>query len=409
LRSLARYSRNLRLAALAGLVSVAAGCGGGAAHNSSTTSAPVVASGSNVQPISVNSGPAHNYANGVFTSVTVCVPGSSNCQTIDDVLVDTGSYGLRLLSSAGGGALTLSLPRQSAGSSSAVGECALFVSGYTWGPVASADITIAGEHASNVPVQVIDPTFTAAPSGCKNSGVPGEQSLSTLGANGILGIGPYIQDCGPACEQTGSMNPGLYYQCSSSSCEVAPQNMGQQVQNPVALFAKDNNGVIIQLPALSGSAVSLSGSMVFGIGTQSNNSLGSATIFPLDSSGEFTTTFKGKPYAGFVDSGSNAFFFLDAASTGLTDCPDNSGFYCPASPVNLSATTSSGGTAETINFSVVSASTLFANSSDYVFATLAGANPNTFDWGLPFFFGRNVYTAIEGHSTPAGGGPFWAY
>jgi hypothetical protein len=32
-----------------------------------------------------------------------------------------------------------------------------------------------------------------------------------------------------------------------------------------------------------------------------------------------------------------------------------------------------------------------------------------FDWGLPFYFGRNVFTAIEGQSTSAGAGPFVAF
>lgn len=46
-----------------------------------------------------------------------------------------------------------------------------------------------------------------------------------------------------------------------------------------------------------------------------------------------------------------------------------------------------------------------------VFGQLAG--PSTlligFDWGLPFFYGRHVYTAIYGQSTPGGTGPYWAY
>jgi hypothetical protein len=33
----------------------------------------------------------------------------------------------------------------------------------------------------------------------------------------------------------------------------------------------------------------------------------------------------------------------------------------------------------------------------------------TFDWGLPFFFGRTVFVAITGRGTPAGPGPFWAF
>ena len=30
-------------------------------------------------------------------------------------------------------------------------------------------------------------------------------------------------------------------------------------------------------------------------------------------------------------------------------------------------------------------------------------------WGLPFFFGRTVFTAIEGQTTPGGVGPYFAF
>ncbi len=388
------------------LTAASLACGGGSSHKSSML--PSATSATNVQPIVVNSGPAGNYANGLFTSVTVCVPATSNCQTIDGILVDTGSFGLRLLSSGGGGTLTLSLPQQKQ-SNGTVGECALFVSGFTWGSVNTADVMIAGEQASNVPLQVIDPTFAAVPSGCKSAGVPENDSLQTLGANGILGVGPFASDCGGACDQTGSANPGMYYSCTGSSCQIAAEPVAQQVQNPVALFPSDNNGVIIQLPALTASAASLSGSMIFGIGTQSNNSLGKAKVFPVNSSGEFTTTFKGQNYPAFVDSGSNALFFLNTNTTGLSTCSNSSGFYCPNSTQNLSAVTSSGSPTQTINFSIANADSLFSNRGDFVFENLGGPNPGTFDWGLPFFFGRSVFTAIEARSTPAGTGPFWAY
>ena len=58
---------------------------------------------SNEVPIVVNAGPAGaqtDFVNGLFVSVTLCVPGSSNCQIIDGISVDTGSTGLRVLSSA---------------------------------------------------------------------------------------------------------------------------------------------------------------------------------------------------------------------------------------------------------------------------------------------------------------------
>ncbi|MEX3824780.1 DUF3443 family protein, partial [Paraburkholderia sp. BR14262] len=32
-----------------------------------------------------------------------------------------------------------------------------------------------------------------------------------------------------------------------------------------------------------------------------------------------------------------------------------------------------------------------------------------FGWGLPFFFGRRVFTAIALQDTPAGSGPFFAF
>jgi len=185
------------------------------------------------------------------------------------------------------------------------------------------------------------------------------------------------------------------------------------VQNPVAFFAADNNGVLIQLPAVSASTASVSGSLIFGIGTQSNNSLGSAQVFAVDPSGNFTTTFKGKAYpASFIDSGSNAYFFLDSNTTGLATClsPDT-GFYCPLSATSLTATNSgfTGSPSSSVTFTIDDATTLFKNSAASVFPTLGGPNSGGFDWGLPFFYGRNVFTAIESRSTPGGIGPYWAY
>jgi Protein of unknown function (DUF3443) len=393
--------------AMAGVLMAACGGGGSSHQNSIATSA------SNVETITVNSGPAGTYANGVFTSVMVCVPSSSNCQTIDGILVDTGSYGLRLLSSTGDGALTLPLPYQTGSDGNPIGECAPFVSGLTWGPVATADITISGEKASNLPVQVIDGSFASLPKQCAVFGVPEQETLAGqngLGANGILGIGPLAQDCGSQCAQTGSSNPGLYYDCAGSSCSVTGEALAQQVQNPVAAFATDNNGVIVELPSVPNPTASLTGSLVFGIGTQSNNALSNATVFPINSSVEFSTGFKGQTYPAFVDSGSNAYFFLDSATTSLPECSDNSNFYCPASNDGLSAATAATGAAsQTVKFTIGNADSMFSGPTAFVFPTLGGPNPGTFDWGLPFFFGRNVYTAISGKSTSGGQGPYWAF
>lgn len=396
-----------RYAALAVLIAgalLASSCGGGSSHSNEATTGQG-ASAPNVQPIVVNSGPAGNYANGAFTSVTVCVPGSSTCQTISGVLVDTGSVGLRLLSSA----LTLTLPQQQGSSGNPVVECLPFLFSYTWGPVETADIHLAGEIASSTPIQVLSDTAYPVASNCKDFGLASADTLQTLGANGILGVGTFLQDCGEACAQSSSY--GLYYECPSSGCQPITEAVSAQVQNPVALFTTDNNGVLIQFPASSSPQATLSGSLIFGIGTQSNNALGSATVYTLDANADFTTQYQGLSYSNsFVDSGSNAIFFLDNAATQIPVCPDDNAFYCPTTVENLSAVTVGvNGSKGTIGFTVANADSLFSNANDAVFGQLAGPNPNSFDWGLPFFYGRNVFTAIETKSTPQGTGPYWAY
>src|SRR5258706_9040508 len=166
------------LIAVTGLAcAVSVGCGGGSS-GSSTKTTVITQSGSNVAPIVVNSGPANFYANGAFANVTVCVPGTSACQTIDGVLVDTGSSGLRILSSA----LTIALPQQKAAGGSPVVECLQFLGSYTWGPVQTADVQIAGEKAASAPIQVLSNTEFAAPNACSN-GFPSANTIDTLGAN----------------------------------------------------------------------------------------------------------------------------------------------------------------------------------------------------------------------------------
>jgi hypothetical protein len=404
-----------------GSLSLLLGCGGssgsGSGSGSGSSSSSNPPTGANVQPIVVNSGPLGRYVNGVFTSVIVCIPGMSTCQTVNSVLVDTGSYGLRVLASALNG---LALPQQNDASGHALVECAQFADGITWGPVKAADVKLAGEQASSIPIQVVgDSQFpdSAIPTACANTPGGPQDTQQALMTNGILGVGPFREDCGVDCAPFTTNNPGFYYSCpTASTCTVTTVNIAQQVQNPVWKFTTDNNGVIVELPAVPASgAPSVNGSLLFGISTQSNNSLGSAKVFTLDPhSGFMTTSYKGQSITkSFLDSGSNGIFFLDPTTTNIPDCTGNSsGFYCPPNqPVNISATQQgTNGTSNVVNFTVANALTLF-NSNNVAFNDLAGHNPGTFDWGLSFFYGRNVYTAIEGQSIPSTtlSGPFWAY
>src|SRR5690349_1551242 len=127
-------------------------CGSGSTSGSSLPN--------NTLSVVVNSGPNGGYINGLFTSVVVCAPGSSNCQTIGGILVDTGSIGLRVLRTA----LTVSLPQRTASNGAPLVECAQFTDGFTWGPLYTADVKLSDEMASSIPIQMIDETqFHAIP------------------------------------------------------------------------------------------------------------------------------------------------------------------------------------------------------------------------------------------------------
>ncbi|MGH9486384.1 MAG: DUF3443 family protein [Terriglobales bacterium] len=388
--------------------------GGGATGNPSTPSGP------NVVPVVANEGVTQDYTNGLFTTVTVCVPGTTNCTTINNVLVDSGSYGLRLLDSQ---LANLPLPASNAPGGNPLYECAQYVSSYTWGSVATADVKIGGETASSVPIQVIQDQATSpsAPSSCSAGGSLVENDTQTdLGANGILGISVFRYDCGPQCssDEGGTASESEYYSCPSSGCTQALIPIAGEVQNPVALFSADNNGELIEVPAvLSLGAPSVNGYLVFGIGTESNNSLVGETVLGADEYGGFETEFDDKLYQESVfDSGSNAIFFLDSQTLGnMPLCAQpNDGFYCPGATVHYTATNISadGSVSATATWSVANAQNLF-DGGNWVFNNLAGPNPDNFDFGLAFFFGRTIAIGLNGTQASSGGntyiGPFYGY
>ena len=191
--------RTLAIAAMASLVASLGGCGGGGGDSGSNNTPPNVMPTQNVQPVTVDQGPG-GYPNLLFTSVTICGPGgSATCATIDHIQIDTGSSGLRIMSSA----LPANVPLRQLtdANGNAIVECAQFADGFTWGPVMIADIRLAGEVATSIPVQVIgDPRFPNIPASCSNIGPP-QQTPDAFGANGLLGIGLFIEDCGAACVQ----------------------------------------------------------------------------------------------------------------------------------------------------------------------------------------------------------------
>jgi hypothetical protein len=409
-------------AALLALVLTACGGGGGggssgasttANSSSSTSSSTSTASSStalaaNAVRVTIDAG-VSNVPNMPFVSVTICAPGTSNCQTIDHMLVDTGSWGVRVFASQLPS--SMSLPQQQDASGHLVAECMQFFDGYTWGSVKLADVQIAGETASSLPIQVIDPGYASVPSDCASVGAS-RNTPSTLQANGILGIGVFKHDCGANCVQQALA--GTYYGCSGTTCTSIPLAETYQVANPIPYFATDNNGSLLTLPTVSGGAQSVSGQLVFGIGTQTNNTLGSAQVIGVSASnGTFTTVQNGTTYSrSILDSGSTGLFFQTSEMSACAS--PNSAYYCPVSTEQLSATIEGvNGVTSAVNFTVGNATSIAQTyAGDYALPLLAGpafVASTVFDWGLPFFYGRTVYAAVEQQTTPGGTGPYVAY
>ena len=469
------------LALIATPLVILAGCGGSGTTSSAppppppppTTQVIATPGPPNVETLMVDSGPGaltSPAVNTAFIKVTVCIPGTTTCQTIDHIEVDTGSNGLRILAGASivdaagnpAGAFSLALPavQDPKNLSNVLAECQEFADGFSWGSVNRADIRlpVSGKTASNVIVQVIGAASVGNPSNANPTCLPPppinvngckglDNTVPCFGANGILGVGPFVNDCNSvgSCDPpnpptitsggvTFPANSATYFTCTAAnSCtEVSAGIMTTQWQlpNPVTLFTADNNGVVIELPAVgaTGAPAPQNGSLVFGIGTESNNALGSATRLPVCYGSGASCMLSGTPLFGtvsatlngttyiqsYLDSGSNANFF---PTTSIPSCSaPNQGFLCPTSTTNESATlTGTDGTTATANFSIANADSLFSqnNAMNFAFSNLAGSNytsglPNaTLDLGLSFFYGHNVFTGFEDLSTNTA--PFFAY
>jgi hypothetical protein len=163
--------------------------------------------------------------------------------------------------------------------------------------------------------------------------------------------------------------------------------------------------------------------LIFGVGTESNNALGSATLLALDSNGHFPdVVYNGTSYAsgGYVDSRSNALYVSDAQTLGIEVCGDNA-YYCPVAVMPVSLTVCGGNSAqganspcganvafETVTLNIANADTLFSTNPGFAaFSDLGrpsgtGISSDYFDLGLPFFFGRSVFVGIAGTTVPSG-------
>jgi len=408
LRSNTKLIRMLRCfgaAAAAAMLVVDCG-GGGGSSNTAPPSAPV----QNQVAVTVAQG-VSGTPNIATTSVTICVHGTTTCQTIDNVQVDTESFGLRLASDAILPQVLNSLPTETAGGGT-LAECTIFGDGYTWGTVRTADLTVGGETASSLPIAIIgDLAPSTAPSNGCSSVAPQpvlEATAAALGANGILGVGVAPYDCGLNCNV--AANSGYYTCPNSGGCSQTAVSTTQAVTNPVVRFATDNNGVILTMSAITSSTgtPSASGTLTFGIGTQSNNAMTASTRYTTNGTGDLRVPSSNGAVQAFFDSGSNGYFFSDSS---ITTCTNFHGFYCPSTTQTRDVTVAAyvGSNTTTVSMSIADAASLFAT-GNLAFNDLGGTfpPPTLIDIGLPFFYGKTVFYGID-QSASGGQSPYIAF
>ena len=142
-----------------------------------------------------------------------------------------------------------------------------------------------------------------------------------------------------------------------------------------------------------------------------------AFVLPTTTSGRFTATYKGVALTNsFIDSGTNFYGFSDDTIAQCTG--GNAGFYCAGQAITLSPVFGSGSNTITLNLTLNSTNS-FPNSYSALvglggdpakFSNTSGNAPqNSFDFGLPFFIGRKVYTGMNGRVAETSTGPFVAF
>jgi hypothetical protein len=406
----------IQIATLLGCALLSACLGGSGPGGFGGTPAPT----QNTLAVSVDSGPtgATGAINHAYVTVKVCAPGSqTQCASIDHVLLDTGSWGLRLVGSVLA-AHGVTLAAKSDATGRAIEECVSFGGGQTWGPVAAADVTLAGESAAQLPVQIMDDTGTAAPPpptcGANGTLING---VSGFAANGVLGVGVFAVDCGQACVNAATPLP-LYYGCTAGGvCTAENVALADQVTNPVTMFAADNNGLIIDLPNLQNANgdPSVQGTLTFGIATQTDNALPTTalTVLGADANGDFSANYNGGATVlpALIDSGTDSYAFDDPS---IAVCATGAfvGYYCPAvAPQSEFAVVTgrgANGSNATIDFAIADPNTFVATAAAFIDLGGGGGATNLI-LGMPFFYGHKIYIGIDQRVAGTYTGPYYAY
>ncbi len=295
--------RALGMFALVGLALALGGCGGGGGGGGGSSTPPPAAQ--NVQPISVDAGPA-SVANIVFVSVTVCAPGSSD--QLPDHRSRPGRHRFVRLASAlvgafagAGVAAAARRERQSARRVRAVRRRLQLGIGETRRPAPS-------------------PANRRARCRCMSSAIPRSSRFRTA----ARAPGRRRTRCRPsaptACSGSASSSRIAAAPARKKSLAVpttaVPRPAASQRRSRLPSSCKTrwrNSAWTTTARSLSSAAIPAAGAataagfIIFGIGTQTNNALGSAKVLTTDpETGYIVTAFNGQTYTtSYIDSGSS--------------------------------------------------------------------------------------------------------
>lgn len=344
--------------------------------------------------------------NRLVVSLTICEPGTDRCARVDDVLVDTGSAGLRIAADALPPGFR---PPPALGPDGRpLAECLHYLHDVAWGAVHRVDLRIGGLAVPDLPVQIVDGEAQPRPHAC-----PASDARPT--ANGTLGIGPELSDCPGRCLQ--STDRPLVFACGPGGCEPIPGRIdpADRLPNPVARMALHGNGIVIELPsAPAGGAVSVAGTLTFGIGTADNNRLGPVALVRPGPGGRFTTLYRGAVLPeSYIDSGTPTYILPDSE---LPRCETMRWAYCATPPLDGEAQIlDRDGAPVRVPFRVGSFREVLdrmVGASDDA-ALAAEPDARAFVWGAPFFLGRRVAVVLDGRSVPGATpdiiGPLYAF
>ena len=362
-------------------------------------------------------------------SVTICpdnAPTSSTCTTVNNILIDSGSGGLRVFRSL---LTNTNLTIESTSNGNEIADCVTYGDGSaTWGPMALATLTLESlSTTQSIPIQLIDSTYpnTTTSAICQSTdGLP--TTPTTLGFNGLLGTVPIVYD-----------NVSSYYSCNQNSCTqiINPQE-SQVAANPIAFLpAGYENGVTFKFPALGDTgAINAEGFAIFGVGTNIDNTppdsvnlnyypISSSTV-PTGADGQSTTipismltSLDDSPNItyGFLDTGSNYLYFDD--SNIPKTVTNYSYYYSPSNLVTLQPYNTTKAYDSVLEESVATSinvyngNYLFGQTNNSAFNDNAAPYgvPYYIDYGLPFFFGKTIYMCFEGKVCNGIAGPYWAF